>query len=523
MSQTASPATEPKLAPTGSSNGQPTAPPTGAEYLESLRDGRAIYFDGALVDDVTTHPAFSTAAHTFARMYDSLHDPALQDKLTFVTERGTRSHKFYKLPKTPQDLYEARDAIAEWAKLNFGILSRGPDYKAALVGTIAGDADNYGEYAPNVRRWYEQITDGVQFVNLSLVNPAGDKTKSLSEQRESIIHVVKERDDGIVVRGARMVSTGAAFSHVTYVSQFISGSQLGSDDKDFALGFFVPFDAPGIKFIGRYSYEYLAKRTGSPFDYPLSSRFDESDMSIVFDDVFIPWEDVTVYRDPDIVNSLMPHGFAQRFAFHAATRTAVKLDFMCGLLLKATDANQISTFRGVQAELGEVIGWRNSMWAMASAMAGEPDPGPGGYVLPNVRFAVAWRNAYGPLFGAIKEKFQKLLAGSLIQIPSSAEDLKNPASRRFIDQYWKGANISAEERIKLIRLIWDVCSTEFAGRTELHERNFSGSHEGNRLETLRVAQMLGDADAMTGMVDRCLSEYDLDGWTSDTWPTWERV
>jgi 4-hydroxyphenylacetate 3-monooxygenase len=189
--------------------------------------------------------------------------------LTFVTERGARSHKFYKLPCTHQDLFEARDAIAEWARLSWGTLSRGPDYKAALVGTLAGDADFYGEFAPNVRRWYEKITDEVMFVNLSLANPAGDRSKPPAEQRDVYMHVVKERDDGIVVRGARMVSTGAAFSHVTYMSQYIPVSGLAENEEDFALAFFVPFNAPGIKFIGRYSYEYLAKKIGSPFANPL--------------------------------------------------------------------------------------------------------------------------------------------------------------------------------------------------------------------------------------------------------------
>lgn len=236
-------------------------PPTGKEFLEKLRDGRAIYFDGELVKDVTTHPAFATSARSYARMYDTLHDPTKQDQLTFITERGARSHKFYKLPRTHQDLFEARDAIAEWARLSWGTLSRGPDYKAALVGTLAGDADFYGEFAPNVRRWCEKIADEVMFVNLSLANPAGDRSKPPAEQRDVYMHVVKERDDGIIVRGARMVSTGAAFSHVTYLSQYIPITGLGENEEDFALAFFVPFDAPGIKFIGRYSYEHLNRTT----------------------------------------------------------------------------------------------------------------------------------------------------------------------------------------------------------------------------------------------------------------------
>ena len=492
-------------------------PPTGKEFLERLRDGRVIYFDGELVKDVTTHPAFATSARSYARMYDTLHDPEKQALLTFVTERGARSHKFYKLPRTHQDLFEARDAIAEWARLSWGTLSRGPDYKAALVGTLAGDADFYGEFAPNVRRWYEKITDEVMFVNLSLANPAGDRSKPPAEQRDVYMHVVKERDDGIVVRGARMVSTGAAFSHVTYLSQYIPVSGLAENEEDFALAFFVPFHAPGLKFLGRYSYEYLAKKIGSPFDYPLSSRFDESDLGIVLDDVFVPWEDVIAYRNPKVVNGLFPRGFAQRFAFHAAARTAVKLDFICGLLLRATEMQRTTEFRGVQAMIGELLGMRHNIWALSTAMAAEAQPGPGGYLLPNLNYALQWRNVYGDTFTRARTMFHNVLAGNLIQIPSSAKDFKNPDIRQWIDRYWKGATDTAEERVKLIRLIWDLFVTEFAGRTEAHERNFAGGYETNRVETYMAAEQMGLNTTLKAMADECMSHYDLNGWTHATW------
>lgn len=500
-------------------------PPTGADYLESLRDGRVFYFDGKRVDDVTTHPAFTNAAHSVARMYDALHDPDKRDTLTFVTERGTRSHAFYKMPTSTQDLFQAQGAIAEWARMSYGSLSRGPDYKAALVAGLAMDADFYGEFAGNVRRWYEKVTDNVMFVNLSLLNPIGDRLKPLNEQRDTYMHVVKERDDGIVVRGARMISTGAAFSQVTYVSQYLPASGLGVDEKDFALGFFVPFNAPGVKLIGRYSYEALAKKIGTPFDYPLSSRFDESDYSIVLDDVFIPWEDVTAYRNPDVVNGLFPRDFAARFCFHACTRTAVKLDFLCGLLMKAADMNQISSFRGVQAGIGEVLGMRHQLWALTDGMAAHPNPAPGGppYVHPNVNYALQWRNCYGNLLTEVRRIFHNLLAGGFIQIPSSAQDFENPTIRYWLDKYWKSATLPAQDRVKLLRLIWDEFATEFAGRAEIHDRNFAGSYEANRVETYFTAQALGLKDQMIGMVDKCMSEYDLNGFTSDEWPRWQQL
>lgn len=492
-------------------------PPTGAEFLESLRDGRVIYFDGEEINDVTTHPAFATSARSYARMYDSLHDPKRRDVLTYVTERHTRTHKFYKMAETKDDLYQARDAIAEWARMNFGALSRGPDYKAALVASLAADAEFYGEYAGNVRRWYEKVTDEVAFVNLSLLNPAGDRSKRPAEQRDVYMHVVKEREDGIVVRGARMISTGAAFSQVTYVSQYIPAGGLADDEADFALGFFLPMNALGVKFIGRGSFESLAKKVGSPFDYPLSSRFDESDLGVVLDDVFIPWENVTAYRNPQTVNGLFSRGFAQRFTFHAAVRTAVKLDFICGLLLKATEMQGMSGFRGVQAQVGELIGLRHGIWGLNAGMIADAHPGPGGYLLPNTEYGMQWRQIYGETFTKARTIFLNILAGSFIQIPSTAEDFKNPVIRGYLDQYWKASKGTAEERVKLMRIIWDMFSTEFGGRTEIHERTFAGSYEANRIETWSAAEHRGLSDQFRSMVDECMSQYDLDGFTDPSW------
>lgn len=492
-------------------------PPTGEEFLETLRDGRVIFFDGEEVNDVTTHPAFATSARSYARMYDAMHDPARRDILTYVTERNTRSHKFYKLAATKDDLFQSRDAIAEWARMNFGALSRGPDYKAALVAALAADADFYGEYAGNVRSWYENITDEVTFVNLSLLNPAGDRSKRPAEQRDVYMHVVKERDDGIVVRGARMVSTGAAFSQITYVSQYIPAGGLAEDEADLALGFFMPMNAPGVKFIGRGSYESLAKKVGSPFDYPLSSRFDESDLGVVLDNVFIPWENVTAYRNPTAVNGLMSRGFAQRFTFHAAVRTAVKMDFICGLLLKATEMQGMSGFRGVQAQIGELIGLRHNIWALNAAMIADAHPGPGGYLLPNTSYGMQWRQIYGETFTKARTIFLNILAGSFIQIPSTSKDFKNPEIRGYLDQYWKASKGTAEERVKLMRVIWDMFSTEFGGRTEVHERTFAGSYEANRVETLGAAESMGLNEQFRAMVDECMSHYDLDGFTDPAW------
>ena len=90
------------------------------------------------------------------------------------------------------------------------------------------------------------------------------------------------------------------------------------------------------------------------------------------------------YKNIEISNNFVPEsGFVNRFTFHGCTRLAVKLDFMTGLLLKATEAAGTKNFRGVQAQIGEVVAIRNMFWGLSTAMATDPDKGPNGLVIPN--------------------------------------------------------------------------------------------------------------------------------------------
>ena len=98
---------------------------------------------------------------------------------------------------------------------------------------------------------------------------------------------------------------------------------------------------------------------GSPFDYPLSSRLDENDAILVLDNVFVPWEDVFIHGDLEQANNFnVGSGFIERASLHGCTRLAVKLDFICGLLVRALEITGADKFHGVQSKLGEVIAWR---------------------------------------------------------------------------------------------------------------------------------------------------------------------
>jgi len=485
-------------------------PLTGEEYVESLRDGREVFIYGDKVADVTTHPAFRNSVRVTARLYDSLHDPAKRDVVTAPTDTGNGgfTHPFFRTPRSEADLYKDRDAIAEWARMTYGWMGRSPDYKAAFLGTLGANSDFYAPFADNARRWYTESQEKVLYWNHAIINPPVDRDRPPDEVRDVFMHVEEERDDGLVVSGAKVVATGSAITHYNFIAHY----GLPIKKREFALVAVVPMGVPGMKLICRQSY---AASATSPFDYPLSSRFDENDTIFILDKVKIPWENVFIFGDPEKASTFFPgSGFLHRFTFHGVTRLAVKLDFIAGLLLKGVAATGVKDFRGIQSRVGEVIGWRNLFWAISDAMAARPDEWIDGAVLPHLDYGLAYRWFMTVGYPRVREIILQDLGSALIYLPSRADDFKSPEIRPYLDRYVRGSGgMEAVERVKLMKLIWDSIGSEFGGRHELYERNYSGNHENVRAELLFSAQQSGLTEAMTGFAEQCMAEYDLDGWT----------
>ncbi len=493
-------------------------PYSGREFLDSLDDGREVWIYGERVKNIASHPAFRNTARMVARLYDALHRDHTEEKhiLSCPTEWDGFTHRYFVAPRSAEDQVAARDAIAAWSRLTYGWLGRSPDYKAAFLGTLGANAEFYEPYQENARRWYRYAQERVPFVNHAIVQPPVDRNMAPGAPggpTDVYARVTKETDAGIRVTGAKVVATGSALTHFTFVAH---AGVLPVQDKNFAIVFLVPSNAPGIKFICRVSNEQRAAVLGSPFDYPLSSRLDENDAIFVMDDVLVPWEDVFVYADIDKANKFFPNsGFLPRAMLQGCTRLAVKLDFIIGLLLKATEAAGTRGFRGVEANIGEVIAWRNTMWGLSDAMAKRAEPWAGGCVLPALEPAMAYRILAPEAYVQIKHMIEKTVASSLIYLNSHARDFKTPELRHYLDRYVRGSGgVSAVERVKLMKLLWDAIGSEFGARHELYEINYAGSHEEIRIDALRAAVGSGQYERWKSFADSCMAEYDLDGWTA---------
>ena len=479
---------------------------TGPEYLRSLADGRCVFMDGERVRGVPEHAAFRGIARTVAGLYDAALDPAR--KMTFVSpETGGTSNKVFMIPRSREDLRQRREAITQWARLTHGLVGRGPEHVAGFLAGFAGAPEVFARadrrFGENVVRFHRKVVENDLYVTYVIIPPQIDRSKTAQGQEEKFlpVGVSAERDGGIVVRGAQMLGTSAAVSDFLFVSSIVP---LKPGDEDYANSFVVPLSAQGLKLHCRPPY---APGKPSVFDYPLSTRFDETDALVVFDDVFVPWENVFVYRNVDRVRAQFFETAAHVLGnSQAQIRLVVKMKFLIGLARKIAAATQVDAFPGVQEKLGELASLAAVVEGMVVAAEAASEVDANGVARPHPRFLYGAMGLQSELYPRAIHLVRELSGAGVLQVPSSYKDLVSPETQADIRRYIRAPGLASEERIKLFKLAWDMIGTEFAGRHQQYEMFYAGAPHVARGYAFRN---YGYEEAV-GLVDACLAGYGLE-------------
>jgi len=341
---------------------------TGAEYLRSLRDGRRVFVDGDLVKDVTEHPAFRQAARSLASLFDIAADPANRERMTFASPRtGTPVLRVYQIPKTHADLKARRLFSQAWAEATFGLMGRTLDHVAGFFCGYAAVPDVFAaggrQFADNLLAFFDHMRDNHLYASYAIVPPQIDRSKPAHKQSDPTLYagVVKERDDGIVISGAQQLATGGAISDYIQLSCI---QPLAPGDENYANCLAVPVAAEGLKLYPRHPFS----DAGRTADYPLSSRFDESDSYVVFDNVFVPWERVFIYRNVELSRDQWRKTPSHLLGNHQAqTRYVTKLRFMAGLAQRMNETTGNIANPAVVGMMGELVAFVSIYEAMLHA------------------------------------------------------------------------------------------------------------------------------------------------------------
>jgi len=448
---------------------------TGTQYLKSLADGRNVILDGAKVSDVAKHPAFEGIASTVAKMYDVAADPA-GGMIHKSPETGGDGNKVFMIPRSPAELIERHEAIAKWADISRGFVGRSPDHVGGFLAGFASSPATFDKgtrpFGENVARFYRKLVAENLFVTYVIIPPQIDRSTTASGWSEELLQVgvLQEKDGGFVVRGSQMLGTSTAVSDYLFVSCI---KPLTPADERYAVSFVIPVNTKGLKIYCRRSY---AAGQPSSFDYPLSTRFDETDAFMVFDDVFIPWENTFAYRDVNLLRMQFFDTAAHVLGnLQAQIRLIAKMKFIIGVARKITQVNGIDGIPSVQEKLGELASMAAIVEGMVAAAEATCAIDKNGVARPNARFLYGSMGLQAEMYPRAILLLRELAGGGVIQLPSSYRDLTNAESRADLERYMKSPNISTEERVKLFKLAWDIVGSEFGGRHLQYEMFYAGA------------------------------------------------
>lgn len=475
---------------------------TGAEHIESLKDGRTVYLDGALVADVTTHPAFRNAVASAASLYD--YQAANPDLMTFLPEGATRRvSRGWQMPRSHDELVQRRKALEAWAQQSYGFMGRSPDHVAsALIGQRMG-IEVFIRHSPARARaladYVDYATRSDLFLTYVIVNPQADRSKDWGDQPEELVaQIVDEDTTGLTIRGAKMLGTSSIMANEVLVANL---QPLKPGEEALAFCCALPMNAPGLRVLSRKSYEAHAV---SAFDNPLSSRFDENDALLYFDDVKVPWDRVFVHRDTDMSRAQFHDTPGHVFQnYQAQVRLSVKLKFLVGLAHRITEAIGTTSMPQVREQLGLLAANAGMVEAMVAGM--EASGGMRGeFYLPNRHMLYAAHVTTQDLYPRMIHLIRDLAGGSLIMLPSSLRDWDNPTLEPIIRKSQRSPNFTPEDKVKLMKAAWDALGSEFASRHVQYEMFYAGA----RFVTTGHSYRTFDWNAARGMVDRLLSSYD---------------
>lgn len=472
---------------------------TGRQFLEELRDWRALYLGGERVGSPAEHPAFAGAARTLAEIFDLQHEAAA-DCLMADPETGETISVSHMIPRSLADLERRHRCLARISEHSVGLMGRTPDYMNVTFAGFAGRADEWAAAgnergADNLLRYQRVIARKDLALTHTIVHTTTNVAKGRSPQGLDPVqlHKVADTDCGIIVRGSRILATLAPFADELAV---YPGAPMADAAPAHALSFCVPMETPGLTFICRDSVS--APR--NLFDHPLSSRFDEQDAFVIFDDVEVPRERLFIDGNLDVYNTVMKTTWWPNIMQQTMIRAQTKLEFAWGLASRMAEAigNDLPP---TQQMLGEIAMFASLARACVyAAEQGAREYGNGMWAC-DLGPLLALRAALPGWFPRVNEIIRLIGSHNLLTTPSRAA-LDDPALRGLIDTYLSGCDMDATQRDRIFRLGWDFAGSALGSRNEQYERFYLSSAARN----LANAHAVMDRARADRLVNRFLTE-----------------
>jgi 4-hydroxyphenylacetate 3-monooxygenase len=446
----------------------------GKDFIDRLNKlENEIWFDGEKINEkISEHPAFKGVLKAKASLYDLQNEPALNKEMSFfLPDKEEPVGLSYLQPKTKEDLKKRRKMMEHWAKITHGMMGRSPDYMNTVVMSFASSSailkDRENCFPENILSLYERAMEHDLSFTHTFITPQVNRSQVyLGFSNEPISAKVVDRNEkGLVIKGARLLATQGGLTDEVLV---FSAPRVFFDPSE-AFAFSIPSNTKGLKFICREPFV----GGDSSFNHPLSSRYEEMDSIVVFDNVLVPWDRVFYYENVEAATDFLLQSSFYQFAYHqVVTRQIVKTEFTLGVAQLIVKTINVGEYQHIQEKLSEIIIGLETMKALLEKSENDAELDEWGYMRPSMIPLQVASNIFPKIYPRFSEIIQLIGASGMVSLPT--EKAFDSEIRVELDQYLQADSMNAVDRVKLFRLAWDLTMSSFGTRQTQYERYFFG-------------------------------------------------
>jgi len=460
---------------------------TAEQYEESLRKlNFKVYLQGELVENVVDHPIIRPSLNSVKMTYELAQDPQYEELMTATSSlTGKKINRFCHLHQSTEDLVKKVKMQRLLGQKTAACFQRcvGMDAINAVDSvTFEMDKKLGTNYHERFAKFLLKMQEEDWTVDGAMTDPKGDRNLSPSKQIDPdlYVHVVERREDGIVVCGAKAHQTGALNSHMILVMPTIA---MVKEDADYAVSFVAPADAEGIFYIyGRQSCD-TRKLEGGDIDVG-NKQFGGHEALMVFDHLFIPWENVLMCGEYEFSGALV-----ERFAgYHRQSYGGCKVgvgDVLIGAAALAADYNGANKASHVKDKLIEMMHLNETLYACGIACSAEGHKtASGNYIIDLLLANVCKQNV--TRFPYEIARLAEDIAGGLMVTMPSEKDLRHPEIGKVVEKYFRGVGgIPTEHRLRILRLIENITLGTAAVGYRTESMHGAGSPQAQRIMIAR--------------------------------------
>ncbi len=463
---------------------------TGEQYEQSLRKlNLNVYMFGKKVENVVDDPIIRPSMNAVKLTYELAHKPEYEDLMTANSHlTGKKINRFTHIHQSTDDLVKKTKMGRLLGSLTGCCFQRcvGMDAMNALsIVTHDIDKKHGTEYEKRFLKYLEFVQENDYTCDGAMTDPKGDRALAPHQQPDPdmFLHIVEEKADGIVVRGAKAHQTGAVNSHEIIIMPTIS---MRAEDADYAVSFALPADAEGITYImGRQSCDTRKLESGT-IDRG-NSLYGGHESLVVFDNVFVPWDRVFMYKEYEFAGRLVEN-FASYHRQSYACKAGVG-DVLIGATQNIAEYNGAAKASHVKDKIIEMNHLNETLFCGSVACACEGHKEPSGTYLVNTLLANVCKQNVTRFPYEIARLAQDIAGGLMVTLPSE-DDFRSPEVGHWLEKYYKGnESVPTEHRMRMLRLIENITMGTAAVGYLTESMHGAGSPQAQRIMISRQVNM----------------------------------